>query len=142
MLIFFSAIALLFGGAVALSMAHRLLLQMHSRRWSATVGTITRSELYRAPAGSELSTEALITFSYTVNGIEYSSSQVQLGRGRPTGSDAEWQVRARRVGASVQVYYDPRSPSMSSLESGVHRGTVWALVISLLVAVCGAVGLW
>jgi len=80
--------------------------------WPQVAGTVTESKL-----------TAVVRYSYTVDGAQFSSEQVT-----PHGDDNAW-VRKFRPGTRVNVQYNPANPAQAVLESGrgAADGIMWAM---------------
>jgi hypothetical protein len=108
--------------------------------WPVTGGHVVAStvEHYRTRVGGARSGtlttfyEAVIEYSYRVDGREYHSTQIGFG-GKAAGSEELARAKSARYpqGADVVVHYDPKSPSNAVLDVKVAYATP-LLVIALV----------
>jgi hypothetical protein len=77
-----------------------------------------------------------VAYRYRVEGDEYAGDRFQFGQFFLTASSARWaedQLRGLAAGSSVEVYYDPASPSVSTLRQGVAwRAYLWAAIAAVI----------
>ncbi len=143
----------LFGGAgaflglIALTLRHEL---HATRAWKVTWGRIESAEVEsfmarsasRLPRWTRLYTP-LIAYSYSVGGQRYTGSRIRLGGMAFLSRDfwARRQASAYKVGAPVEVYYDPQNPTSAVLERrSVGLGWLWGVVVALFVLAARAAG--
>jgi hypothetical protein len=116
-----------------------------SKRWPTAPGTIVSAEELQhrrempaeAGGGTRIHYEARVHYEYTVGHVHMGSTVVRLGP-TETSNEARAQATLARYlpGQSVQVAYNPRDPTESVLEPGVHpvdfaRATVGAMLLLL-----------
>jgi hypothetical protein len=100
---------------------------LESQNWPVTQGTIISSNLQRKPGGEEGDYyHAQITYNFTVEGIVYTSSIVNIGeQGWSTARYYyERLVQKYSVGKTVSVYYNPKNPSQAVLETDLEFNTL------------------
>jgi hypothetical protein len=86
---------------------------------------------------------AEVLYKYQLSGTTYSSNRVGFGdyeSGDP--SHAQSILNRYPRGISVQVHYNPQSPELSVLETGVHGATYFLPIGGLLFFVAGCIMLW
>lgn len=81
----------------------------------------------------------ILIITYNVDGVRYSSKRVKAGINFSTSSlaSAEKTVNKYPVGREIRVYYNPRSPKKSFLETGVNQMLLVTFFISLFIIVIG-----
>jgi hypothetical protein len=112
-----------------------------SANWPTVEGTVVRSDIERfehAPRdyGTQQSGLHLhVSYEYTVHGKTYQSDLLDCGRStkrtvvprslvNPADAADSWHAQ----GGRVDVYHDPRNPSVAILEPGVQAVTVRRIV--------------
>jgi hypothetical protein len=118
--------------------AEDLILGIKSRSWPTVQGTITsaRADFHAGDSGSPYheaqadSYEALVKYKYQIDGINYLSNRLRFGSTRYYFSrkSAEKILSPYYGGKSVEVYYHPRKPRISTLQTGFKLGQVWVLL--------------
>ncbi|MBN1206136.1 MAG: DUF3592 domain-containing protein [Myxococcaceae bacterium] len=100
-----------------------------SKAWPTASGTVVSTEELQhqrtvpaeAGGGTRIHYEARIHYEYSVGRVHIGSTVVRLG---PTESSSESRAQATLArylpGQSVRVAYNPRDPTESVLEPGVH----------------------
>ena len=107
--------------------------------WQQTAGTVLSCEI-KAHHGKSTTYSPYVTYRYSVNGREYENDE--LSKSTISIGDRAAVVRhaARyRLGADVQVFYNPDAPAESFLERGGISHYVLLIVFSLLFAGAGVV---
>ena len=98
--------------------ATRLWYAYGSSGWQKTSGQVSRSEMGNCT--SKGSCQIFVEYQYTVRDREYKSDNI---RARTHDSfyqpEAESKLQQYKVGAAVDVYYDPDDPTTSCLEPGI-----------------------
>ena len=126
------SILLLTGVYCAIAGMNNLNRAKASSAWSFTNGRIVSSELkkYRKGPGYYPS----VQYQYVVNGTPYSSGQISLGDEFDmfAGSSAEQVVATYPVKKEIKVFYDPKDPRFSTLETGVTFSAYNGFIISAL----------
>ncbi len=94
-----------------------------SINWKVTSGKITTSKAIICHRKYSLSTDyqAVIVYSYVVNGVPYSSSQISFTSDQFAGlgcGSAEKAMEMYPLGSSVSVHYNPQNPKDSVLIPG------------------------
>ncbi len=92
-----------------------------SERWPTAPGRVLSSRVRESWGGRRLIYEPEVTYEYTVReGPTLRGDCVRFGEiAHDTARDARKIAARYPVGATVQVRYDPRDPSRSTLEPGV-----------------------
>lgn len=100
-----------------------------TQKWPRAPGTVVSAEeLQRerpvpeeSGGGTRIHYEARVHYEYSVGRVHIGSTVVRLG---PTETSSEQQVQATLArylpGQTVQVAYNPKDPTESVLETGVH----------------------
>ena len=118
-----------------------LALGLRSRAWPTAQGSILSSQVDTQSSSDGTTYAPKVTYAYEAGGGHRSGSLVHGGGPVYISSQKYAQAIVDRYpqGAKVSVHYDPRDPSLSVLEPGIH----WE---SLLLPGVGAgfflVGLW
>ena len=116
------------------------------RNWPSTTGLIVSAERVkhtsqgpRRQPGS-ITYEAKLSYSYTVNGVPYEGRRVSFSDFAGTsGSSQAASARLARYspGRPVTVYYQPRNPAVSVLETQVRwPSIVFPIGFALLALLC------
>ncbi|QVL34143.1 DUF3592 domain-containing protein [Telmatocola sphagniphila] len=101
--------------------------------WPATPGKITHCELYEIPDREGNTYEVRCEYSYTVEGISYTSSRLAFWYYPGSDKYDEEQIyRKLKSAKAVSVRYDPTDPSISSLSYGVHPGSKLTIAFSVV----------
>jgi Protein of unknown function (DUF3592) len=92
-----------------------------SRDWPTTSGQIISSSLQVRYFKGMKGYYAEIRYRYRVGDTNYEGNQISFNRVHAAVAEA-WQpvVDAYLVGRDVNVYYDPKNPSIAVLEPGLH----------------------
>ena len=110
---------------------HLLKSRVNAHWSSTTIGRVgTRSE--KTSYGLD------VEYEYRVRGILYRGQRFSF---EPRNSDREhWEKKAGmyRAGERVNVYYDPRNPADSVLETGAHGTNYIFIVLGLILTGSGA----
>jgi hypothetical protein len=100
-----------------------------TRKWPRAPGTVVSTEELQherpmpeeAGGGTRIHYEARIHYEYSVGRVHIGSTVLRLG---PTETSSEKQVQATLArylpGQTVQVAYNPKDPTESVLETGLH----------------------
>lgn len=115
-------------------------------KWPTVRGRVSMSELEEGPPSGRIMPVAryrpTITYSYLVNGREWSAHCVFVGDDAYTSTHvARARVRKYAPGTAVEVRYDPADPSRAVLEPGVSLQTRRLIVGGLLLFCAGAAAL-
>lgn len=138
-------IPVLIGALLSVFGVKTLIQAYDSRDWSVCEGTITHSEIDIRTREvkkndrwrTETTYHAMIEYSYEINDTVYSSDNISFG-GRSSGrDDVNQTVAYYHKGKTVDVYFDPETPSESVLEPGVTSGAYMPLTIGLFFAAVG-----
>jgi hypothetical protein len=106
-------------------------------RWPQTAGRVVSStvEHYRQRVGGartgDLVTfyEAVVEYSYSVNGREYHSTRLSFG-GKTTGAQALAEAQAAQypAGSQVMVHYDSKNPANAVVDVRIAQGVTFFIV--------------
>ncbi|MCC5932309.1 MAG: DUF3592 domain-containing protein [Cyclobacteriaceae bacterium] len=102
-----------------------------SSSWPATKGIILDIEEYKyyRSIGEREKIVFILLYSYEVDGIEYRSDRLNPGLFKVANNqNLEYYSKIYIPGNEVNVYYDPKNPSESALETGYHW-TDWFLAV-------------
>lgn len=142
---------LIFGLIILIFAIQTSIVSIESEDWPTAEGIIT-SSMIDSYEERDTSTgdddfpptyttyyEPKITYSYSVNGAEYSSDKISFSRTRfVIQSDAQEVIEKYSTGTNVTVYYNPDNPSEAVLEPGIQNsggmicGTIGAVVFIIL----------
>ncbi len=115
-----------------------------SKSWPSTNGTVQVSSMTSSygchgKSGCYYTYVANIDYAYNVGGVQYSSGQLNI-IGSASSRDPSYiqgLVNQYPVGESVQVYYNPATPSQAVLQPGVQSGSYALVVFGLIFALVG-----
>ncbi len=115
-------------GAIGLILAGYSLVNWQkasaSTDWPPTRGVILNAQIRpeeRIGQRQQKSTfyDADVTYSYTVNGIDYFSDKIRIDRpGQTQSEEARRLIAQYRPGKTVTVFYNPANPADAVLEPG------------------------
>ena len=116
-----------------------------SADWPATPGVITASSVERSQSSSSSSSSssrptysANISYSYSVEGSNYTSGTVSFGQYGSSDSDHAREIVSRYpVNKEVDVFYNPEKPETSVLEPGVTWSSYLILGMGAIFAFAG-----
>ncbi len=110
-----------------------------SLEWPTTQGIIQTSEVtsgttFLRRLGLRKSYAPKISYTYSVEGQEYTGHRIDLTSNSGSSSEQEATTLARRygVGTSVRVRYDPQSPADCALSVGTGLSTYIPLIIGAI----------
>lgn len=115
-------------------------------KWPQAPGEILSSEVERQ-VSEDMDFRGIpsfhpkISYTYTVNGRNYTSDQVSIldhGTGDPKGH-ARKLVQKYRVNKKVKVYYNPQDSSDAILEPGISPGCYLMMISGLFFILVGFV---
>lgn len=108
--------------------------ELSMTRWPIVEGAIVTSEV-----GGERAFHPEITYSYEVNGIDYSGSSALnapgFGGKRNRLEQAEILARQYSAGSPISVHYDPSDPAISVLKAEVTYNTYLQLALGLFLII-------
>lgn len=117
-----------------------------STNWPNVMGTITQSDIEKSLVrvkfqGMKESYKARVKYSYSVESRTYFGDKVALYTANASTDPAlaNGLVAKYPVGKSVQIYYDPREPSVAVLETGSTGDNVFFFVLALVCLAFGVV---
>ena len=87
------------------------------------------------------SCKAKVEYEFTIEGIRYSGNTLIAGQPPKPRSVVEAVVAKYPVGATVNVFYNPKSPETSVIQAGVGEAIPMFTLIGLLFLSVGAYGL-
>ena len=120
-LFFLAGWVLLFLGLRNVYLAHE------SRNWPKTEGTILSSTVRHDSTRKSGSFRAEVTYTYTAGSVSFTGDRISFGNFGTSGTGHANAIVARYPrNAKVIVYYSPRDPSLSVLETGISLGE-WLL---------------
>ena len=125
---FWSALILTADGFVGWGIWH----QIASRNYPAVSGEITHSELTREHRSKGGTYGVDIRYNYVVDGRAFDGTRYRYNAG--ASSDSAWAreaVASHPVGASTQVFYNPRNPEEALLSPGLGGADLF-LVLFLM----------
>ncbi len=113
-----------------------------SHSWIQVPGTITHVKLRKLhDPERNADYEALITYSYAVGKLEFSSSTIAIGKESvELSAKGSLFVHERfPLHSWVQVYYDPANPAQAVLEPGKEGNGVLVIAIGIGLVVYGGI---
>jgi len=109
-----------------------------SASWPQTDAEITKSEVVKDDVRGKPSWDPKISYRYTVNGKDFTSSNVSWRSfNTPIYSHAEEVANKYPVGSVHKTFYSPDDPSRSVLESGTNWMVTLNLFFPLLFVLMG-----
>ena len=111
---------------VSFAIAQSVLNGKRSLSWPKTSGTVVESRLDGTRAEN---TSPRITYSYTVQEQQYSSSVISFTEKTTVKSEAQKIIDRYPEGSTVEVYYNPLKPQKSTLQPGVPSASIGFLAI-------------
>ena len=116
-----------------------------SRSWPTVEGQITDSKVERersiGDADEDAQYKAVVKYSFTLNGQEYTGERVAFGIGTSNRSaDARKIVNQYPSGQTVEIHYNPIDPSEAVLETDVGGFAIIALIVGAIIFLVGLVG--
>lgn len=109
-----------------------------SASWPQTDAEITKSEVVKDDVRGKPSWDPKISYRYTVNGKDFTSSNVSWRSfNTPIYSHAEEVANKYPVGSMHKTFYSPDDPSRSVLESGTNWMVTLNLFFPLLFVLMG-----
>jgi hypothetical protein len=133
----------LFGLFGFISIFPTYLTSAASRDWPSVDGVIERSEVQSSVDRNGTAYGAMVSYKYTVNGVQYSANRVGHADYVSSNPDhAQSIVLKYKTGAAVPVYYNPADPSKAVLEVGVKNFTILSLLACLACVGIGIFSLW
>ena len=138
-----TAFVLLFLGLILLAGSGFEIKQGYdSLSWTKTSGTVVKSEAKQDHHYDKYSWLGKkyypdIQYQYSVNGRQYSSSEISVADWFITRnlSEIEAITTAYPLNGKVPVYYDPALPGKSLLEIGIPGRVIWALVAGFIIVI-------
>jgi hypothetical protein len=115
-------------GSVLLFLGLRnVYLANESRHWLKTEGTILSSTVRHDSTRKSGNFRAEVTYAYTAEGASFTGDRVSFGSFGTSGvAHADAIVARYPKNSKVTVFYSPREPSLSVLETGISFGE-WLL---------------
>lgn len=109
-----------------------------TKSWPKAVGKVLSSKLHESKrktksGGSITVYSADIEYMYNVNGEEYSSKKIKwVDHNSNNKTHHQKKVDAYAKGQAVEVFYNPKKPSVGLLEPGFGTGNFIALIFFVL----------
>ncbi|MCY3412106.1 MAG: DUF3592 domain-containing protein [Candidatus Heimdallarchaeota archaeon] len=143
----FSSIFVVMGLILMITMSSSIQVAIDSNSWVSVEGEITSSEVVSETRGSggdkETKYYAEVSYTFNVNGRDYTGNTIYAGDIRPSGIIASnAYVEEHQAGQAVTVYYDAEDPNNNCLEPGITFGHVGFALMGLVffsVALFGAI---
>jgi len=144
---------LIFGLIILIFAIQTSVISIESEGWPTVDGTITSSmiDVYEErdtstgdddfPPTYTTYYEPEITYSYSINGVDYSFDKISFSRTRfVIQSEAQEVIDEYSTGTNVTVYYNPSNPSEAVLEPGIQNsgGMICSTIGALIFVVLGA----
>lgn len=112
-----------------------------SQTWQGTQGRVIASEIKKSTSndrdyGQSTSYEAIVRYTYSVAGKEYTGERVSFGVKNSSEKLASETVAHYPVNTSVTVFYDPRKPQQAVLDQASSSGWL-QIVIGIALFVVG-----
>lgn len=114
--------------------------QIASGSWPTTSAVVTESETDWTTRSRRLR----FRYTYSVNGVEYSSSRKQLN-----GLSSAWWFRSYRSyhkahppGSSLMIAFDPVNPSLATIRTGLSLHDLWVAPFMVAGGVWSGVLAW
>jgi hypothetical protein len=108
--------------------------------WPTRPGIIIGADVREWPTSEGIRFRPLVTYAYSVNGIEITNTRLSLEEA-PYAYDhaaALAQVRHYRLQAPVSVYYNPERPTEAVLEQTLPRSACLNLLFGAILALPGS----
>lgn len=114
----------------------------NNSRWPITEGLITDSRKVLEDIQTERYS-VRVHYKYSVRGKEYENNTLSLDQTTECYSHAAAIVFLEKYpkGKTVEVYYNPKKPGMSVLETGLGDGWPWAILAFYILILLGT-GAW
>ncbi|MBB4036331.1 hypothetical protein GGR21_002233 [Dysgonomonas hofstadii] len=106
--------------------------------WDSVEGTVCESKIDKyITTDPEVSYKAVIRYSYTVDGKEYTSTRIFFGDILREGFSFKSKRLIKKYfrGMTVDVHYNPSNPEESVLQKGVHSEIILMFVASFLLII-------
>ena len=110
-----------------------------SKSWPKTSGTIANSEVNSWTKDGRSQYDALINYSYQVDGKKFNSTKINTSGSYSGGNitKAKKLVDEFSAGKTVDVYYDPEIPDSAALKPGVSGNDILMAAFPLLFLIIG-----
>jgi hypothetical protein len=114
-----------------------------SASWPTVEGRVAHSEMTLGSGDESSVYHASVLYNYKLSGVSYSSDRIGFGDfDSSDSSHAQAIVNRYPVGTSVQVHYNPQTPNLSVLETGVNGATYFLAPGGALFLISGCLMLW
>jgi len=129
----FLSIFIIFGAAMAAWGVRTILRAWSSRDWPTTPGVILTSEIAATSDSDGTAYKPLITYTYTVDGVEHRGDTLAVGMKYLFAglAYAQRHVKKYPAGTAVPVAYDPCDPRRAVLEPGLSLRNCWQVGFGL-----------
>ena len=111
-----------------------------SKRWPTTVGTILKSEVKESHIEESVEYSTDVEYSYVVGGETYLATRISWvleGVTEPRKDEVLQILKKYPPGQSVRVFYDPKAPSIATLNTAISFRTHLPWVIGVLLIASG-----
>jgi hypothetical protein len=99
--------------------------------WPTTRGTVISSEVKRGTSSKgSPKYSPVIFYSYQIGTVEYQSNRYSSTNARGTSDWARQVVSRYPANRTITVYYNPKDPKKSVLETGLHSDDYWMTLFS------------
>jgi hypothetical protein len=99
-----------------------------AKKWPATNGTVTRSEV----AGA-IKYYPSIAYTYTVDNVVYNSNSISnINFNTKNRSVVVEFLKKYPLGSEIKVYYNDSEPSEALLEPGINTGNIFLLAFGMI----------
>ena len=122
----------------------RIVEEVNSLRWPATVGLVESSNFYTSTRRTTNKTTTTthhgeFSYRYSINNKEYIGHRYDAKGNMQTGlADEASKIKTlMKLGATVDVFYDPDYPSRSMLKNGVSEDTWVRIAFSSFLLLVG-----
>ena len=136
-----TAVMALFGGGLLFIGIRSRRAAQASRAWPSTQGTVASSQVITSGSSRSRWYKAQVTYTFTVDGQNYTSDKVFFGDARSSSMAKEQRVVDRyKAGAPVEVFYNPQQPQEAVLERRTGGTTLVYLILGcVLLLIAGFV---
>ena len=117
-----------------------MILARESVDWPYVTGRITESKVHRwgSDRDKKKSYSPIIRYSYEVNGVSYKNNIISYELGTGGGRHHAHKIVAKYPkGSGVKVYYRPKDPSKSLLETGTESGSWLGILMGTVAIIIG-----
>lgn len=99
--------------------------------WPQANGVVISTEVVRVLSSKGPSKfSPVISYTFNVDSVDYSSARYSSTGARGSSEWANEVIDQYRPSDAIKVYYNPRNPKMSVLDTGVQSDDYWMLSLS------------